>query len=157
MRIFTLLVLSLITFLAKATLPVKVSDEELINKSDHILVARIVGVEMIDSDGNQILDPNAMIGPGSSNVISLVYEIDEVVISNAHEVPDILRVPLDRSIRYSFGQIQELQLEISEPRLLLLSGHNFQPPFRGVFQRDLEQKDKFMELFKTNKPFKQDK
>jgi hypothetical protein len=60
-------------------------------------------------------------------------------------------------MHFSFGQIKEEYPEITEQRLLLLSGKNFQPPVAGHFQRNLQDKEYYLELFKTNKSLKQDK
>jgi hypothetical protein len=151
MRKYVILIICLAANSVFASLPIKVSDEELIKKTDHILVGRIIGVDMIDANGKQITDPNSSTGPGIKSKIRLIITVDQVIQSNISVVPKTLYVPLDSFMHYSLGAIKEHYPEITEQRLILLSGSNFQPPVAGHFQRNLSEKDYFLNLYKTNK------
>jgi hypothetical protein len=157
MRKYIVLLLCLISNYVFASFPLEVSDEALIKKTDHVLIGRLVGVDMIDGNGKQIYDLKAKTGPKSQNNIRLIFAIDEVLETNSKSVPTKLFVPLDSFMHFSFGQIKEDYPEVTEQRLLLLSGNEFQPPVAGHFQRNLLDKEYYLELFKTNKSFKQDK
>ena len=141
----------IVPLLAKASLPVVVSTDELVENTDHLFVGHIVGVDMVNDQGRQLTDPTERTGPGSKNVIRLIVDIDEVIISPAKKVPETIKVPLDSFMHYSLGQIKKVHEGKSEKFLLLLKGKDFQPPFPGVFGRGLEEGEVIVNLMK-NKP-----
>ncbi len=154
---FVFLLLFFVSNTAFASFPIEVTDEELITKTDHILIGRVIGVDMIDGDGNQVTDLKARTGPGLNNKIRLIFAVDEVLVTNSSSVAEKLFIPLDSFMHFSLGQIREHYPENTGQRLLLLSGSEFQPPVAGHFQRSLENKNYYLELFnKTNKSSKQD-
>jgi hypothetical protein len=157
MRKYLVLLLCLISNYVFSSFPLEVSDKDLIQKTDHVLIGRVVGVDMVDGNGKQIYDLKAKTGPKSPNSIRLIFVVDEVIETNSKSVPTKLFVPLDSFMHFSFGQINEDYPEVTEQRLLLLSGDEFQPPVAGHFQRNIQDKDYYLELFKTNKSLKQDK
>ena len=148
-----LLVLVVLFFpaLAYSSFPIQVSREEFVENTDHLLVGHVVAVDMIDGQGREITDPSAMTGPGSKNLIRLIVKVDEVLISNATIIPDIVKVPLDPFMHYSFGQIRDAHSSEAGKLLLLLKGDDFQPPYPGTFSLSLTEKDKVIELMKSNK------
>jgi hypothetical protein len=137
-----------------SSVPLEISLEEMAKNSDHLLVGHVIGVDMVDGQGNEITDLNAMTGPGIDNLIRLVIEVDEVVISPARSVPKVLKVPLDPFMHYKFGQVKEMHSAPGQKFLLLLNGDSFKPYLPGVFGRDLSEKSKVIELMKSNKSFK---
>jgi len=155
MRVLVIIFICLVAGKVCASLPLQVSDEDLVKKTDHILIGRVVGVDMIDAYGKQITDPDAKTGPGIKNKIRLIIKVDEVLQTNVSEVPKELYVPMDSFMHYSLGAIKEYYPEISEQRLILLSGKKFQPPVAGHFQRLLTKKDYYLDLFKTNESLQQ--
>ena len=157
MRKYLVLFLCLISNYVFASFPLEVSDKALIEKTDHVLIGRVIGVDMIDGSGKQIHDLKAKTGPKSPNSIRLIFVVDEVLKTNSKSVPTKLFVPLDSFMHFSLGQIKEEYPEVTEQRLLLLSGNKFEPPVAGHFQRNLQDKEYYLELFKTNKSLKQDK
>jgi hypothetical protein len=134
-----------------ASLPIQVSEEELIKNTDHLIIGRVVGVDMVDANGKEISDLKARTGPGLTNTIRLIVEVESVVLSNAKEVPHILKVPLDPFMHFNLGQIKEAHAGEQPPFLLLLKGSNFEPPFPGVFGKDIAEKEKFSKAIKSNK------
>ncbi len=157
MRKYLVLILCLCSNFVSASFPLEVSDKALIEKTDHVLIARVIGVDMIDGDGKQIYDLQAKTGPKSENQIRLIFAVDQVLETNSKSVPEKLFVPLDSFMHFTFGQIKEHYPEVSEQRLLLLSGKDFHPPVAGHFQRNLQDKEHYLELFKTNKLSQRDK
>ena len=151
MRRFIILFVWLIAYNVFASTPLRVSEEDLAKRAEHILVGRVIGVDMIDAYGKQLTDPRSKTGPGIKNEIRLIIKIDEVLRTNASVVPDKLYVPLDSFMHYSLGAIKEHYPEVSEQMLILLSGKSFQPPVAGHFQRPLSSKDYYLKLYKTNK------
>ncbi len=137
--------------IALATLSPQVNEDDWINKADHLLIGRIVSVEMVDENGHQIFDPSARTGPKESNTIYYIFEIDEVIVTNAKTVPKSLRVPTDRMAHYTLGQILDLNLEIDDPVVVILGGKDFQPVYRGIFLKRQETSDGFIEKFKKVK------
>jgi hypothetical protein len=87
----------------------------------------------------------------------LIINVDEVLESNSSNVPAKLYVPLDKLMHYSYWEIKAHYPEVTDQRLILLSGPDFQSPVPGHFHREPLDKDYYLELFKTNKLLKQDK
>lgn len=127
---------------ALASTPIRATLDQLASGADHILIGRVVGVDMVDSRCRVITDPEARTGPGLTNVIRLHISVDEVLVTSAKSVPKVLKVPLDPFLHYDLGQIQEAYPEPSGPRLVLLEGSSFQPIIPGAFLRNVsEQKE----------------
>ena len=139
------------SFYAFATLPPEINDDEWIEKADHLLIGRVVSVEMIDDKGNQIFDPSARTGPKESNIIYYVFEIDDVIVTNEELVPRTIRVPLDKMAHYSLGQILRINPEVDDPVVVILGGSEFQPVYSGVFLKRQENSESFIEKFKQAK------
>ena len=120
MRILFVFLAFMISSMAHASRPIRVTLEELTSQTDHVLIGRIIGVDMIDGDGKQITDLDARTYPGSKNLIRLIVKVDEVIVSNVKNVPDTLKVPLDPFMHHSLGQIKEAHSSEGEKFLLLL-------------------------------------
>lgn len=140
----------LLTFLVlfcsavSASVPLRLSDKELAQKTDHVFVAHVVAVDMIDGRGRTITDGNASTGPLLGNTIRLKVHIDEILVTNADKVPEFMHIPLDSFMHYSLSQVKEAHAGEDPPFLLLLSGERFAPSAAGVFRRDLERKAWFV-------------
>lgn len=114
-----------------ASHPLEASLQDLACGADHILVGRVVGVDMVNSIGMPIRDQNARTGPGLRNAIRLHVEVLEIVESAAPEPPSLLKVPLDSAMHYSLGQVQAVYAEPSDPSLVFLRGRSFEPVIAG--------------------------
>ncbi len=143
--------LYLFTLQAVASVPLQMSDDQLAAKSDHVFVAHVIGVDMIDGKGREIKDEDAMTGPGLKNVIRLKVRIDRVLVTNAKETPKELYVPLDSFMHHRLGEVKEAHAGRNPKFLLLLAGGKFTPPQAGVFRRDLKEKSFFVERVGKNK------
>ncbi len=146
MRYALALLMGLYSVVAFATLPLQATLEQLASDSDHILAGHVIGVDMIDADGNEMLDEKAMTGPGLRNTIRLIVKVDEVFFSRANVVPDVIRVPLDPMMHFSLGQIREAHREPSEKRLVILKGGGFEPIVPGRFFRELSDTQEALEI-----------
>lgn len=135
---------------ANASTPVQIPDGQLIKNTDHLLVAHVVDVDMVDEKGREITDLKAKAGPSLTNIIRLIIEVDEVLLTNAPVVPKRLKIPLDPFMQYNLGQIKAAHAGKQPPILLMLKGANFLPPFPGVFTRSLDEKEKFLRALKDN-------
>lgn len=140
-----LILLYFFTWQAIASVPLQMSDDELAAKTDHVFVAHVVEVDMIDGKGRKVTDDDAKTGPGSENVIRLKVKIDEILVTNMKESPKVLYIPLDSFMHYSLGQIKKAHADKNPKFLLLLAGDEFTPPQAGVFQRDMTKKSFFVE------------
>ena len=126
---------------ALASIPIRTTIEELARGADHIVVGRVVGVDMVDEKGKQIKDPNGQTGPGLKNTIRLHIAVDEVLVTSSRkQVPKLLKVPLDPFMHYSLGQIQNAHSKPSGPYLVLLKGPSFLPVVPGALLRSLDEK-----------------
>jgi hypothetical protein len=125
---------------AGASVPIEMSIEELACRTDHVLMARVVDVELINSKGH--VQKSGDTGPGLGNTIRLILEVDEVVESNAAEVPQRLKFPLDSFMHYSVEQVRRVHHSDSAEYLVLLVGDRFQPfiPGLGLLSASLREK-----------------
>jgi hypothetical protein len=141
------LLLLLLSTIALATLPPDVSQEKLLANTDHVLIGRLIRIDMVNGDGEEIMDPSARTGPGLRNTIRFHVAIDEVCISTKKKVPPLLVVPLDRTMHYSLGQVQEAETrKMGSSLILLLKGSKFRPPFRGMFSAPIEAKEEILRM-----------
>lgn len=152
MRRFLLTVFVLLPAIALGGYPFEATLEEMAQQADHILIGHVVGVDMIDGRGKAVTDPASRTGPGLNNTIRLLVRVDEVLVSNARKVPDVIPVPLAPHLHYSLGQIQEAHANDREERLVLLKGPNFTGIKPGVFLRPVEDKDSALKLHRASHP-----
>lgn len=146
MRYVAALLVCLCSASAFSTLPLQATLEQLASDSDHILAGHVIGVDMIDANGKEIGDEEAMTGPGLQTKIRLIIKVDEVFFSRAKAVPGIIRVPLDPMMHFSLGQIKEAYREPSSSMLVILQGGSFEPVVPGVFFRELSDTQKALEI-----------
>jgi hypothetical protein len=131
---------------ASASLPLQASLADLACGADHVLVGRVVGVDMIDDHDKQVRDPDARTGPGLKNTLRLQVEVVEVIESTAAKPRARLDIPLDPMMHYSLGQIREAHAQPSDARLVFLRGAAFEPIIAGRFFRALGERNEAMSL-----------
>lgn len=146
MKRMVLLLAALLPAVAFAGFPFEATLEDMAEGADHILVGRVAGVDMIDGDGKPVLDEKARTGPGLRNTIRLLIEVDEVLVTNATRVPEVLPVPLASHLHYSLGQIREAHEGDTLARLVLLRGKDFSGIEPGVFLRPIGDKEEALRL-----------
>lgn len=146
MKRIPLLIAALLPVVALAGFPFEATLEEMAREADHILVGRVTGVDMIDGDGEPVTDDEARTGPDFDNQIRLRITIDEVLVTNATQVPEVIAVPLASHLHYSLGQIKEAHEGDTAVRLVLLKGQAFTGIKPGVFLRPLSDKDEALRL-----------
>ncbi len=146
MKYVTVLLLCLVSAAAVATLPLNATLEQLASESDHILAGHVIGVDMIDANGKEIQDKEAMTGPGIRATIRLIIKVDQVFFSSAKVVPDVIWVPLDPMMHFRLGQIKQAHREPSSSMLVILKGGSFEPVVPGVFLRELSDARKALEI-----------
>jgi hypothetical protein len=132
---------------AFAGFPFEATLEEMAQEADHILIGRVTGVDMIDGNGKPVEDREARTGPGRENIIRILITVDEVLVTNASNVPSVIRVPLARHLHYSLGQISDVYEGDTLVRLILLQGEDFTGIKPGVFLRSLSDKDEALRIF----------
>lgn len=146
MRRVLLFLCLLVPAFAMAGFPFEATLEEMAGEADHIVIGHVAGVDMIDSRGRPVTDPEARTGPGLKNTIRLVIRVDQVLVSNADNVPDVVPVPLASHLHYTLGQIQQAHAGDKEERLVLLKGPKFEGIKPGVFMRPLQDRDAALRL-----------
>ena len=152
MRRALLLLVALVPAIAMAGFPFEATLEEMAQQADHILVGRVAGVDMVDGQGRPVKDPEARTGPSLDNSIRLLIQVDQVLVSNAAKIPDVIPVPLASHLHYKLGQIQEAHEGDEEVRLVLLKGSDFVGIKPGVFFRPLTDKDTALRLHAASHP-----
>jgi len=132
---------------AFASLPMNVSMLRVVSESDHVLTVDIVGVDMIDGEGKKITDPESRTGPGNDNVIRLICNVVKIHASTMEVVPETILIPLDGSMHYALGQVQETYKGGAHPFVAVLKGPDLQPPFRGLFGYPIYELETVMALY----------
>lgn len=150
MKRILIFIISLLPAIVLAGLPFEVSLEEMAASADHLLVGRVTGVDMIDGDGKPVTDKSARTGPGEDNTIRLLITVDEVIITNALQVPKVLPVPLAIHLHYSLAQIQSAHEDDTTVYLVILKGSDFSGIKPGVFLRPLSDKEKVLGLYRAS-------
>ena len=124
----------------------------LVADSDHVLIGKVVKVDMIDGRGRSVTGRDARTGPGSENEIRLHVVVDtlSVLRTNASKVPEKLVVPLWRKWHYTLGTQRE-QHE-GKTYILLLKGRKYERVYHAQFLQDLSEKAKIQALIKVGRP-----
>jgi hypothetical protein len=135
--------------LVDASLPLEASLRDLACGADHVFIGRVIGVDMIDSRGLVIRNPEARTGPGLTNTIRLEIEVLEKIDSTQPSLPRTIKVPLDSFMHYSLGQVKEVHSKPSEPALVFLRGGQFKPVIAGRFLWELDARGEALELRKS--------
>ena len=146
-KAIALILMSLQFTLAFATVPLQVSMLKVVKASDHVLSVTIINVDMVNDKGEVVEDPNAMTGPGLSNTIRLICKVLEVHRTNAANVPEIIKIPLDQMMHYSLGQIKKHHINESPPMIVVLKGESFDPAYAGVFGYPMYELESILKLF----------
>jgi hypothetical protein len=133
---------------AEASLPLEASLRDLACGADHVFVGRVVGVDMINSRGRPVRNPEARTGPGLTNTIRLEIEVLERIDSTETALPEKIKVPLDPFMHYTLGQIKAAHAEPSSPALVFLRGSRFEPVIAGRFFWRLDSREEALELRK---------
>ena len=152
MKLLTLALALLFSVNSYSGVPLRIPLEKLAKNTDHVLTGYVSGVDMIDGEGNQISDLKARTGPGSKNKIRLIIQVQKVHLTSEKSFPNELAVPLASHLHYSFGQIKKAHSFDGREFLILLKGKDFQPPFSGVFSRNLSELKEVVSLIKKRKP-----
>lgn len=133
----------------KASLPLEASLSDLACGADHVFVGRVVGVDMVNSRGKAVRNPEARTGPGQTNTIRLEIEVLERIDSTEAALPKTIKVPLDPFMHYSLGQVQSAHSATSAPSLVFLRGSGFEPIIAGRFFWHLDSREEALELRKS--------
>ena len=152
MRRFLLFLAALVPAVVLAGFPFEATLEDMAQQSDHILIGRVVGVDMVDAKGTLITDEEARTGPGLSNTIRLRIHVDEVLFTSSPVVPEVIPVPLASHLHYSLGQVRKAHNGDTEVRLVLLKGPEFSGIKPGVFLRPLADKEEALRLHAATHP-----
>ncbi len=136
----------------QASAPLEASLRDLACGADHVFVGRVVGVDMINSKGRQVLHEAAMTGPGMNRTIRLELEVLELIESTEAAFPRSFHVPLDPFMHYSLGQIKAAHAEPSNARLVFLRGAKFEPIIDGRFFWGLDAREEALALRKECRP-----
>lgn len=135
-----------------ASIPLDASLSDLACGADHLLVGRVVGVDMVNAKGKLVRNEKAMTGPGLTNTIRLHIETIEIIESPSSSLPKVLKVPLDPFMHYSLGQVRGAHAEPSEPMLVFLRGEKYLPVISGRFLWSLDARAEMLAVRKACKP-----
>ncbi len=147
-----LLVFSILTWapLIEATMVAPRSLSELVRDADHVVIAKIERVEMVDEDGNEIKDEAARTGPGLQNELRfhITLQKDGLLKTNSKRVPQKLVIPLWQAWHYSLGQWKPVQ---GKTFIFLLKGEKYQSVYPAGFERPLSEQAEIEKLIREHK------
>lgn len=118
--------------------------EEMVRESDHVVIATIASVDMVDGWGKPVTDRSARTGPGSTNQMRFHLRVEEVLFTRSNALPSALTVPLWTMWHYELGGMQEQVTGSSG--IFLLQGDAFQPTYPAQFQRALDERSEVERL-----------
>lgn len=133
--------------LANATSVAPMPLEQMVREADHVVVATVSKVDMVDGRGRQVTDPEARTGPGLDNEIRLHLAVSEVLHTRTNPLPDTLVVPLWSMWHYTLASITESAGGTSG--IFLLKGDDFQPAYPADFQRSLDERAEIERLLQA--------
>jgi len=117
---------------------------EMVREADHVVVATITRVDMVDGKGRLLTDPESRTGPGSANQMRLHLEVHEVIATRLPPVSRTIRVPLWMMWHYELGTMQK---HLTGQRgIFLLTGRDYQPVYPANFQRSLDERAEIQRL-----------
>ncbi|WP_141455128.1 hypothetical protein [Pseudoxanthomonas sp. z9] len=117
---------------------------EMVREADHVVVATITRVDMVDGKGRLLTDPESRTGPGSANQMRLHLDVQEVISTRLPPVSRKIQVPLWRMWHYQLGSMQG-QLT-GQRGIFLLTGRDYQPVYPADFQRSLDEREEIQRL-----------
>jgi hypothetical protein len=129
---------------AQATSVARIELPELVKRTDHVLLATVAKVDMIDGNGHEVTDSDAGTGPGSDNQIRFHLDVHEVIYSTSLRPPRRVIVRLWKMWHYSLGGIRE-NVEGSKG-IFMLAGENFDPAYPKSFQLSPDSRRQIEEL-----------
>ncbi|TAA06979.1 hypothetical protein EA658_19735 [Pseudoxanthomonas winnipegensis] len=124
---------------ADATSIVHLPLSEILAKSDHVIVGRVVEVDMIDGQGRPVTDFEAPTRPGLSNVIRYRVHVEDVLQTNAARVPAVLVIPEWSAWHNTLGHAKASAT--GERFVFLLSGADFHPTNAAQFRYRLDSQE----------------
>lgn len=121
--------------------------EEMVREADHVVVATVESVDMVNGRGRPITDPQARTGPGSKNRMRFNLRVQELLFTRSPAPPPTLRVPLWTAWHYELGDIQEQVT--GSTGIFLLKGGDYQPVYPADFQRPLDERKEIERLLRS--------
>lgn len=149
MRSFVLSALLCVAGVANATSVAPMPLEQMVREADHVVVATVSKVDMVDGRGRPVTEPEARTGPGLDNEIRLHLVVSEVLYTQNDRLPDTLVVPLWTMWHYTLESITEAAGGTNG--IFLLKGDDFQPAYPTGFQRSLDERAEIERLLQDKR------
>ena len=124
---------------ADATSIVHLPLSEILAKSDHVIVGRVVEVDMIDGQGRPVIDLEARTGPGFANLIRYRVHVEDVMQTNAARVPAVLVIQEWPGWIMTLGGMKASVT--GKQFVFLLSGADFHPTNAAQFRYRLDSQE----------------
>lgn len=123
----------------------------LVSDADHILIATVENVDMVDAKGNQITNETARTGPGIENLLRLHVTVTSkgLIASSADKVPQTIVIPLWQRWHDTLAnRKKEVQ---GKTFIFLLKGNDFAPVYHGGFTRETSERATIERLLKEKR------
>lgn len=119
--------------------------EQLVKESDHIIVANVVKVDMVNGKGEKVKEKTAMTGPGLDNEIRFHLDVKEIIYTKSKKFPTKVLVPLWKAWHYQLGEIQSI---VTGNTSIFLLKDGYIPAYPQNFQRSIGEKEEIMNLIR---------
>ena len=134
---------------ASATSIKKKDLPELVTETEHVILATIEKVDMIDSSGNEIKDPKARtMAEGYQIRLYLKVEEDGILSTTNDKKIERIVVPLWEMWHYSLEQWKAYE---TSSHIFLLKGKRYERVYPYYFIRNLSEKEEIMRLLQDAK------
>lgn len=124
---------------------------ELLAESDHILIATVTKVDMIDSNGKELTDPESRTGPGIQNTLRLHLHVNEngVLKTNKQPIPKTIIIELWQEFNFSLGQWKS---EEGKEMIFLLKGDKYTWVYPAGFMLPMSARGAIEQLIRDPAP-----
>ena len=135
MRYLLFLLMTGIALQAKAIDIAEKPVAELLDMSEHVIVAKVIKVDALDAFGNSSNNPDISTGPGTSHSIRLHIKPIDILKTNSKSTPETIIITLWRLWKYRLGDIREGSE--GHVYVFLLKGKDYIPVYPRYFIRNV--------------------
>ena len=125
--------------------------DDLVADSDHVLIGKVVKVDVVNKWGFQVTGPKARTRPGSGNTMRLhvVFEDDGILKTNRTKIPRKLMISLWRAWWYSLDGMKYVE---GQRCIFLLKGRDFRQTYPQAYRRHMSEQAAIEALIPGGRP-----
>jgi hypothetical protein len=119
---------------------------DIVKDADHVFVATIIKIDMVDGEGKNVADERARTGPDLENQIRFHLTVKESLYTTSEPSRTYVIVRLWQWWHYTLGQFQK---ETGQTYIFLLKGDTYDPAYPADFQRPLAERPQIEALLRS--------